>query len=143
MSCLRLALCALPLLRSNIYTYPMIKQIAFTAYAVTDMKKARAFYEGMLGLKPNSEYDGSNNADYVEYDLGPNTFAIGSSEMWKPSEDGASIAFEVDDFDTTVKMINDKKIPVKMGPYDFPTCQMIVILDPDKNKLTLHKKKIK
>jgi len=47
-----------------------ITEVAFFAYAVSDMKKARAFYEGVLGLKPNSEYDGSGNAQWVEYDIG-------------------------------------------------------------------------
>ena len=36
-----------------------IIDIAFFAYAVSNMKTARAFYEGVLGLSPNSEYDGS------------------------------------------------------------------------------------
>jgi catechol 2,3-dioxygenase-like lactoylglutathione lyase family enzyme len=30
-------------------------EIAFCCYAVTDMARARAFYEGMLGLKPTME----------------------------------------------------------------------------------------
>ncbi|HVV00011.1 MAG TPA: VOC family protein [Verrucomicrobiae bacterium] len=119
----------------------MIQEIAFTAYAVTDIRKSRDFYENVLGLKPNSEYNGSGNPDYIEYDLGPGTFAIGKSEMWKPSEDGASIAFEVEDFDKALARIKEKNVPIKMGPYDFPSCRMVVVLDPDKNKLTLHKRK--
>jgi catechol 2,3-dioxygenase-like lactoylglutathione lyase family enzyme len=31
-----------------------IKDIAFVCSAVSDMKRARAFYEGILGLKPNA-----------------------------------------------------------------------------------------
>ena len=38
----------------------MIKQIAFTAYPVRDMKRARSFYEGDLGLKPASEMAGGS-----------------------------------------------------------------------------------
>ena len=30
------------------------REIAFTAYPVTDMTRARQFYEGVLGLKPNA-----------------------------------------------------------------------------------------
>jgi len=121
----------------------MITKIAFTAYAVSDIKKARAFYEGVLGLKPNSEFDGSNNAPYLEYDIGPATLAIGSAPEWPPSQDGASVALEVDDFEAALELIRDNRIPIKMGPHDFPTCKMVVILDPDKNRVTLHHKKNK
>jgi catechol 2,3-dioxygenase-like lactoylglutathione lyase family enzyme len=30
------------------------KEIAFVAYPVTDIARARKFYEGILGLKPNA-----------------------------------------------------------------------------------------
>ena len=36
----------------------MIKEIAFTGSAVTDMKRARAFYEEILGLAPREELAG-------------------------------------------------------------------------------------
>lgn len=122
----------------------MFKDIAFVAYAVNDMAKSRAFYEGVLGLKPNDEYNGTGNPDWVEYNIGNGTLGLGHApDMWKPSEDGASVALEVNDFDAAMVMIKEKNIPIKMGPHDFPSCQMVVILDPDKNKLTLHKKKSK
>ena len=54
-----------------------ITDIAFFAYAVSDMKKSRACYEGTLGLKPNSEFDGSGNPNWVEYDIGAGTLGIG------------------------------------------------------------------
>ena len=55
--------------------------IAFFAYAVSDMKQSRAFYEGVLGLTPNSEYNGSG------------TLGIGCAPgMWDPSPKGASAA---------------------------------------------------
>ncbi len=117
------------------------KDVAFVAYGVSDMQKAREFYEGSLGLKPNSEYEGKEDGDFIEYEVGPATLAIGKSEMWPPSEDGASVALEVEDFDAALATVKEKNIPVKMGPHDFPSCQMIVVLDPDKNKITLHKRK--
>jgi catechol 2,3-dioxygenase-like lactoylglutathione lyase family enzyme len=47
--------------------------IAFTGIPVTDMKRARAFYEGALGLKPSAEY---MEGGWVEYELGDDTIAI-------------------------------------------------------------------
>jgi predicted enzyme related to lactoylglutathione lyase len=121
-----------------------IIDIAFFAYAVSDMKTARAFYEGVLGLTPNPEYDGSENAHWVEYDIGTATLGVGCAPgMWDPSPKGASAALEVDDFDAAVEAMKAKKIPIVMGPHDFPSCQMIVIADPDGNRITLHQRKIR
>ena len=119
-----------------------IKEIAFVAYAVTDMKKSRDFYEGVLGLKPNSEFDGSGNPNWVEYNIGTGTLGIGCAPgMWEPSTKGASAALEVENFDDALAAVKAKNIPVVMGPHEFPSCRMIVIADPDGNRLTLHKRK--
>ncbi len=118
-----------------------ISDIAFIAYAVSDMKKARAFYEGVLGLKPNSEYDGSGNPNWVEYNIGAGTLGIGCApDMWEPSTKGASAALEVENFDDALATVKAKNVPVVMGPHEFPSCRMIVIADPDGNRLTLHKR---
>jgi predicted enzyme related to lactoylglutathione lyase len=119
-----------------------ITDISFFAYAVSDMKNSRAFYEGVLGLTPNSEYDGSGNPNWVEYDIGNGTLGIGCAlGMWDPSPKGASAALEVDDFDAAVETMKEKNVPIIMGPHEFPTCRMVVIADPDGNRLTLHKRK--
>src|SRR5256885_10851251 len=64
--------------------------IAFTGIPVTDIKRARAFYEGVLGLKPSADF---SEGVWIEYELGPDTIAIGSvGDQWKPSPDGTSVA---------------------------------------------------
>src|SRR5208337_3628757 len=108
-----------------------ITQVAFFAYAVSDMSKARAFYEGTLGLKPNADYSGSGNPNWVEYDIGSTTLGIGCAPgMWDPSTKGASAALEVEDFEATLAQVKSSNIPVVMGPHEFPSCRMVVIADP-------------
>src|ERR1700722_12782699 len=70
-----------------------IVEIAFTGYPVTDMPRARAFYEDVLKLESTRTFE-SGDRHWTEYDLGPSTFAISnmSSEDWKPSNDGPAIA---------------------------------------------------
>jgi catechol 2,3-dioxygenase-like lactoylglutathione lyase family enzyme len=46
-----------------------IKEIAFVCCAVSDMNRARAFYEGILGLKPIASV--GPDPYCIEYDLGP------------------------------------------------------------------------
>jgi len=52
-------------------------ELAFCCYAVTDMPRARTFYEGALGLKPTTVSD-TPNGKWVEYEFGPYALAIGS-----------------------------------------------------------------
>ena len=65
-----------------------VTEIAFSGYPVTDLKRARQFYEVTLGLKPTKVFGDANMA-WVEYDIGPGTLALSNfAEDWKPSADG-------------------------------------------------------
>lgn len=119
----------------------MIKEIGFTVYAVTDIAASRAFYEGVLGLVPSDAFGGATNTSWIEYDIGASTFAIGCSSEWKPSQDGASVAFEVDNFEDFTKSLKEKGVTFKMEPMEFPTCHMAVVKDPDLNNVLIHKRK--
>lgn len=115
----------------------MIKNIAFTAYAVSDMGRARQFYENVLGLTPG----GLASEFWFEYEVGNNTFGIGclpegAADYYKNK--GSSVAFEVEDLDAALEKMKQHNVPVLSGPTDFPACRMIVITDPDNNVITLH-----
>jgi predicted enzyme related to lactoylglutathione lyase len=116
------------------------KEIAFTAYPVTDIVRARKFYEGILGLKPNAPLK-TEDQKWIEYNIGPGTLGIGCSPQWKPSADGPSLALEVEDFDAAVATLREHKVPIIIGPQESPLCFMATVQDPDGNKLTLHKRK--
>jgi predicted enzyme related to lactoylglutathione lyase len=121
----------------------MIKEIAFSVYAVTDIPRAREFFEGKLGLVPSTEIAEGETPQWIEYGIGSGTLAIGCSPEWKPSEDGAVVALEVDDFDEYVAGLKEKGVPFKMDAQEFPSCKMAVILDPDKNSVLIHQIKSK
>jgi predicted enzyme related to lactoylglutathione lyase len=115
-----------------------ITEIAFTGYPVTDMPRARAFYEGTLGLKPSSTF----GEEWVEYDVGPATLAITSmSKEWKPSSDGPSAALEVEDFDAAIAALKAAATKFVLEPMDSPVCRLAVVQDPDGNALAIHKRK--
>ena len=86
-----------------------VKKIGFVAIPVTDMKRAREFYEGVLGLKESTRFmDGK----WIEYDVGDDTLCIANiSETWTPSDQGTGAALEVENFDeaiTTMRARNAK-----------------------------------
>jgi predicted enzyme related to lactoylglutathione lyase len=116
----------------------MINAIAFTVYPVSDMARARRFYESALGLKVTMNFQEA----WVEYDIASGTFAISTMmEGSVPGSKGASIAFEVDDFDAAVKRMQEQKVPFVVEPFETPVCRMAVIADPDGNAINLHKLK--
>ena len=117
-------------------------ELAFCCYAVTDMPRSRAFYEGVLGLKPTSIVD-NPDAKWVEYEFGPYALAIGSAPGWKPSPDGCSAALEVEDFDAAIAHLRDRKVKFRLEPIPTPVCRMAVIFDPDGNSVCIHKRNAK
>jgi catechol 2,3-dioxygenase-like lactoylglutathione lyase family enzyme len=116
-----------------------IKAIAFTAYPVTDITRARAFYEGVLGLKTGVTFQ-HENGHWIEYDLGPATLAISnlSADQWKPSSDGPSAALEVEHFDEGVAHLRAHGVRFVLEPMDSGVCRMAIIADPDGNSLAIH-----
>jgi len=120
------------------------KEFSFVSYPIEDVVKARAFYEGVLGLKAASVFEGDGNV-FIEYAVGPDTLAIGKgAPNFKPGKTGATIALEVDgDFETALKELKDKKAKFLMEKYDGPVCMMILLEDPDGNQIMVHRRKEK
>jgi predicted enzyme related to lactoylglutathione lyase len=116
-----------------------IKNIAFVGIPVTDMKRARAFYEDVLGLQPDPEMTGEH---WTEYSIGEGTLAIACvGEHWKPSNDGTSAALEVENLEEAAARFEERKIAY--DKVDSPVCRMAIVEDPDGNKLIIHKLKSK
>ena len=116
-----------------------IKNIAFVGIPVTDMKRAREFYEGVLGLKIADEMI---SGKWIEYAVGDETLAIANvGEQWTPSDQGTGAAFEVEDFDVAIKRLKDRHVRFAAEPFETPCCHMAVVQDPDGNKLMIHKLK--
>jgi predicted enzyme related to lactoylglutathione lyase len=116
----------------------MITEIAFVGAPVTDINRSRDFYEKVIGLKVTMESAGGK---WIEFDIGPGTFAIGSYPDWKPSGDGTLAAFEVDDINAEIARLKSHGVKVVMDVMETPVCHFAMIADPDGNKLMLHKRK--
>lgn len=118
-----------------------VTEIAFTGYPVTDVPRARAFYEGVLNLKLTRDFE-MGGTHWIEYDVGPATLAITNmSQEWKPSSCGPAIALELENFDDAVAAVRAAGAKFLVEPSESPGCRLAVILDPDGNSLALHKRK--
>jgi predicted enzyme related to lactoylglutathione lyase len=122
----------------------MLKKVAFTMYPVTDVARARKFYEEALGLKSGSV---GNRGDryWVEYDLpGGGCLALTNFVSDAPSAAaGGTIAFEVEDLDRLVEDLKKKGVTFKSDIIHSPVCRMAVCLDSEGNSLLLHQLKPK
>jgi catechol 2,3-dioxygenase-like lactoylglutathione lyase family enzyme len=114
-------------------------EIAFIGYPSTDLARSRQFYETVLGLTPSTPPTAASR--WIEYNIGPGTLALGQSPNWPPAPDGPSAALEVENFDETVAALRTKGVAFLIGPLETPVCHMVVIRDPDGNRLTLHRRK--
>jgi predicted enzyme related to lactoylglutathione lyase len=118
-----------------------VLEIAFSCYPVTDMARACAFYEGVLGLKKTMDHDMGDSGHWVEYDIGSGTLSLGKYTGFTPTSQGCTVGLEVEDFDAALKAIQSAGVTITMGPMETPVCHMLFVSDPDGNPIIIHKRK--
>jgi predicted enzyme related to lactoylglutathione lyase len=115
----------------------MVKDIAFFAYSVRDVPRARTFYAEALGLRPGDSF----GDHWIEFDVGNATFGIGDGSAlgFEPgSSTGA--AFEVDDIQAMRERL--KAAAVEVGEvHEFPGCITCFARDPEGNRFALHQRR--
>jgi predicted enzyme related to lactoylglutathione lyase len=116
-----------------------INNVAFIAIPVTDVARARTFYQELLGLTVSDEM---MSGQWIEYAVGDSTLAITNlGEDWKPSDQGTAVALEVANFDKAIDELRNRGVRFAAEPFETPCCHMAVVQDPDGNKLMIHKLK--
>jgi len=122
----------------------MIKKVAFTMYPVTDMTRARDFYENTLGLKVGNIYEHSGGI-WLEYDLaegGCLALTTLAKEVKPSANAGGSVAFEVENLNQMLDDLKTKGVTIIMDKLVTEgVCSMAVILDSEGNSITLHQLK--
>ena len=118
-----------------------VKEIAFTGYPVTDIARARGFYEQTLALKSAAVFEHEGRF-WIEYEVGASTLAISnmSPDKWKPSSDGPCAALEVADFPAAIAALRAAGTAFLIEPMDSGVCHMAIVADPDGNSLCIHQR---
>jgi predicted enzyme related to lactoylglutathione lyase len=118
-----------------------VTEIAFSCYPVTDMARARVFYETILGLTPTMTAGEPGGMEWTEYDIGSGTLSIGAGAPgWKPTAEGCSVGLEVEDFEAAIAHLKSKGVKFHLEPFATPVCRMAFIYDPDGNAICIHKR---
>ena len=116
-----------------------VKKIGFVGVPVTDVSRAREFYEGVLGLRVSETM---MTGKWVEFAVGEDTLAIANvGETWTPSEEGTSASLEVSNFEEAIAELKKANVSFAADPFETPCCRMAVVRDPDGNKVIIHKLK--
>jgi predicted enzyme related to lactoylglutathione lyase len=114
----------------------MFKKVAFTMYPVSDVPRARKFYEETLGLTPGLA-GGREGKWWIEYDL-PDGGCLAITNTTGGSPGGGTIAFEVEDLDRLISDLKTKGVSFKTDVIHGPKCRMAVCVDSEGNSLLLH-----
>ena len=115
----------------------MVKDIAFIAYSVRDIPRARDFYRDVLGLEVGDTF----GDHWVEFNVGSTTFGIGNGEplgFMPGASNGA--AFEVDEIGALRSRLQSMGLDVS-ELHEFPACTTCFASDPDGNRFALHQRK--
>ncbi len=117
-----------------------VKELAFVYYPVTDVARARKFYEGLLGLKTGIQIEFGPGQWWIEYDVAGQALAISNAMPGKPA---SSLALEVVNLDAALVAAKAAGYEIAHDVLEFPPCRMFILKDPDNNEITLHQRKAK
>ena len=115
-----------------------VKELAFIFHVVTDIPRARQFYEGLLGLKTGMQIEFGPGQWWIEYDIAGQALALSNAFPGKPA---FALALEVADLDTALDAAPAVDVKITMEVMEFPGCRMFQVEDPDGNSITLHQRK--
>ncbi|HVU25574.1 MAG TPA: VOC family protein [Opitutus sp.] len=115
-----------------------VKELAFVFYPVTDIARAREFYEGLLGLKPGAQFEFSPGQWWIEYDIAGQALAISNGV---PGTKADNLVLEVVSLDEAVATLRASGIPLIGEVTEFPPCRLCRIADPFGNEIGLHQLK--
>jgi predicted enzyme related to lactoylglutathione lyase len=116
-----------------------VKEFAFVFHPVTDIARARKFYEGLLGLKTGVQVELQAGQWWIEYDVGGQALAISNGMPGaKPAE---SLTLEVANLDAAIQAARAGGATIAFEIMEFPPCRMFAVKDPDGNQIGLHQRK--
>src|SRR5471032_1164023 len=112
-----------------------VKELAFVFHPVTDIARARKFYEGFLGLKAGVQVEFGPGQWWIEFDVAGQALAISNAMPGKPQ---SSLALEIADLDGARKIAQAAGVELMGDVMEFPPCRMFQVKDPDGNEIILH-----
>ena len=115
-----------------------VKELAFVFHPVTDVARARKFYEGFLGLKVGMQVEFGPGQWWIEYDIAGQALALSNAMPGSPQ---SALTLEVANLDASLVAAKAQGVTLAFDVMEFPPCRMFAIKDPDGNQIGLHQRK--
>jgi predicted enzyme related to lactoylglutathione lyase len=117
-----------------------ITRVAFVYHRVTDIVRARDFYERVLGMTVALEYEGAPGKWWIEYDVDGVAFAITNVRVPNGNGDGM-LVFEVGDVEAAANALRAADAMFVEPFTEYPRCRSFIVTDPDGNQIGFHQLK--
>jgi predicted enzyme related to lactoylglutathione lyase len=113
----------------------MLKRVHNAHYWTNNMEEAVGFYRDVLGLNMTVRFED----DWAEFDVGGTAVAVhGPAEGVAPPQGGATVVFEVDDLDVTIRALRSRGVHFEGDVFEVPaTGRFASFRDPDGNLLQI------
>jgi predicted enzyme related to lactoylglutathione lyase len=106
-------------------------------FAVSDLRRAAAFYREVLGLRCTVE---SDEFQWAEFDCGNVTLALKGGDLPAGAAGGGRLALAVEDVAQAYAELVARGVRVGGPPEDSGFCVAFEACDPDGNRLILHRR---
>ena len=118
-----------------------VRAVDFVMYCTKDLRRTRAFYQRIFGLKRGHEW----NDFWSEFATSPLALCLNGTStrddpMWHWNGP-ACIALAVDDVRAAIAACRRHRVKVLIPPVETRVCWMAWIADPDGNRICLHSRK--
>ena len=118
-----------------------VRAVDFVMYSARNVRRTRAFYQRLFGLKRGGEW----NDFWSEFRTEPVTLCLNApATKRRPAWRWAGapcVAFAVDDVTAAVAACRRAGAKVLIAPVETRVCWMAWIADPDGNRICLHARK--
>ena len=116
-----------------------VKELAFVFHPVTDVPRARNFYEDLLGLKVGMQIEFAPGKWWIEYDIAGQALAITNA---MPGKTASALALEVADLTAALQAVEAAAYKIVTPLAVYGKCRMFQVADADGNELTLHSRQL-
>lgn len=119
-----------------------ITKIAFVVFPVSDIARARTFYEDVLQLRPSRIFEKDGRGS-IDYDLEGGERITIRCEGLLPATNAprVTVALAVDNFNDVIATLRASKVLFVSAPAEISGACQATVNDPDGNCITIHKTK--